>query len=474
MAMRGMTKRGRRPIARLGKVLPSGTAVALLVVACTQSGQILEDLQKQSGDEKPPALGGAPPAEGAGGTTEGAGGTSEGAGGTTEGAGGTTEGAGGASEGAGGTSEGMGGSSDPIVAPGPLGSEVFVESGDGHTCAVFDGTLYCWGENQDGQLGLGDFEARSSPTQIGTDEDWVTVGAGGEFSCALRQGRVWCWGEGSSGQLGVGKFSASPSPVEVTLAGDAAKLSVGDNHACVILVDGRLYCWGLNAEGQLAQNDPWPGPGANSALPLEVDAGQTYDSVAAGQGHTCGIRTDGSLWCWGRNARGELGLGPSAAGQLRSPMQVGVEEDFSIVSAGQNHTCAIRGGELYCWGENTSSQLGVPIGEFTSEPTLISDVVDPGFVSVDTFHTCAIDQGGDLFCWGRNIEGQLGDGTITARDVPTKALPEGQWEEVSAGRFHTCGVRAGAVLCSGENSTGRLGTGDSERRREFTPTVTSN
>jgi alpha-tubulin suppressor-like RCC1 family protein len=92
-------------------------------------------------------------------------------------------------------------------------------------------------------------------------------------------------------------------------------------------------------------------------------------------------------------------------------------------------------------------------------------------VSVDTFHTCFIQQGGSLFCLGRNIEGQLGDGTTEARTAPTEAVPQGNWDQISAGRFHTCGVRNGAVLCTGENVLGRLGVGDTTRRNEFTPTT---
>ena len=91
-------------------------------------------------------------------------------------------------------------------------------------------------------------------------------------------------------------------------------------------------------------------------------------------------------------------------------------------------------------------------------------------VSVDTFHTCAIDTASVLRCWGRNVEGQLGDGTLVLREQPTEALPLGTWDQVSAGRFHTCGVRGGAILCTGDNTPGRLGTGDTERRQQFSPT----
>src|SRR5690606_31582690 len=192
--------------------------------------------------------------------------------------------------------------------------------------------------------------------------------------------------------------------------------------------------------------------------------------VAAGQGHTCAIRMDGSLWCWGRNSRRELGQGPDQSDQTREPGVVGDQNDWVSVSAGQNHTCGIRAEELYCWGDNSHNQPGFGGPDVAAAPALVPGVPSVRSVSVDTFHTCAIDAARVLRCWGRNIEGQLGDGTVDLRVQPTEALPQGNWDAISAGRFHTCGVRSGAILCTGDNAPGRLGTGDTERSQEFSPT----
>lgn len=356
--------------------------------------------------------------------------------------------------------------------PGPTGSNLMVDGGDRHSCGVVDGRLYCWGENQTGALGLGDFAGRLVPSQVGDSSDWSAVGAGDGFSCGIRAGLVFCWGTGSSGQLGNGQFSLASTPQEVTLPGPAQSLSVGHQHACAI-VDGSLLCWGNNSEGQLAQGDPFTGPGVNSSMPLLIPSGVTWSRVSAGQGHTCAIQTDGALWCWGRNARGELGLGAAAPDQIRIPDVVGSDTDWTDIAAGQNHTCGIRAGELYCWGDNGSNQLGTDVADFTDDLALVVGVQDATHVTVDTFHTCVLSATGTLGCWGRNIEGILGDGTIEARAVPTAAMPTDAWDQVAAGRFHTCGVRFGAILCSGENSDGRLGTGDLERRRVFTATALS-
>lgn len=438
-----MTGPGRM-IARFMTIL----AVALgSVWACTESGQILSSV-----DENEPSTAGA---------------SGVGPGGST---------ASGGSSASGGGAESMGGVPGLTLVEGPTGASVSVGAGDAHTCAIFDGALYCWGENQNGSLGLGDFESRSIPTRVFGGADFSAVGSGDGFSCAVRVGVVWCWGRGSSGQLGVGQFTSTAVPLEVTLPEPARFLDVGAEHVCVIGEGGSLYCWGQNAEGQLAQGDPWTGPGVSSAVPLQVATGQTWQKVSCGQGHTCAIRSDGALWCWGRNTRGELGLGADSAQQLREPVRVGSEVDWEEVSAGQNHTCGVRSSALYCWGDNSHSQLGildegVAVEGLVSEPQLVPGVETVMTVSVDTFHSCVIERDGRLLCIGRNIEGQLGDGTIDTSSVPTDARPEGEWEQISAGRFHTCGVRGGAVLCTGENVPGRLGVGDSNRRNEFTPTL---
>ncbi len=448
---------------RRGLVLVVG---AFWAGACTESGQILTLVEDHDGSASSGGMGG-----NTGGDSGSSGGAPNDSGGTDSG-GGNSGGAasgGAAAGGSGGMADMMGGA--PGLVPGPTGTTVVVDSGDAHTCGVIDGTLYCWGDNQSGALGLDDFESRTTPTAVGTELGWTAVGAGGDFTCALRNGVVWCFGGGSSGQLGAGEFTSSAVPLEVSLPSSAEVISVGSEHACVILDDGRLYCWGQNTEGQLAQEDPWTGPGVNSAVPLPVAPGETFVQVSTGQGHTCAIRADGTLWCWGRNTSGELGLGEGSAGQLRLPAQVGSSADWEHIAAGQGHTCGIRSGELYCWGVNSAGQLGVALEGPVFDPELVVGVVDPASVSVDTFHTCAIRIDGSLLCWGRNIEGQLGDGTIDAKDVPTPALPVDAWDLVSAGRFHTCGVRQGAVLCTGENQPGRLGTGDTERRREFTETA---
>lgn len=376
----------------------------------------------------------------------------------------------GGSEGPGNTSTGgednLGGASS---LPGPSGTNLAIAAGDDHSCGVVDGALYCWGGNDFFALGLGDVAHRTMPARVGEDLTWHDVGCGNGFSCATSQETLYCWGSSSSGQTGTGTFAAVGTPTAVDLPGAVQQLSVGDDHVCVVLVDGTLWCWGNNAEGQLGQDDPFPGPGVNSAQPLPLGTSSEWDAVSAGQGHTCAIRRSGALYCWGRNTRGELGLPESAAGQIRSAQRVGSADDWAQVAAGQNHTLR-RDGSFWCWGDNQSGQLGLGDAGPYYEPRRVPDPSELQQIATDTFHTCGVDSENRAFCLGRNTEGQLGDGSLLPALTGTTPDPALGWQGMATGRFHTCGVRDGAFYCSGENDNGRLGTGDQQRRQTFTPT----
>src|SRR5690606_17491174 len=215
----------------------------------------------------------------------------------------TAAGGSGGSGGSGGTSSGGGaGGADPG------NGEVMVDAGIDHSCAVLQGALYCWGDNQRGRLGLGDTRGRSSPARVGSLSSWVQVATGGDHSCARRDdGTVWCFGANDVGQLGSPGVNDVLSPLAVTLPGAASHITAEADFTCAVLADGSLHCWGKNTEGMLGQDDTYPGDPAFS--PLRVGMSRDWTEVDAGQGHACGLRLPGSLWCWGRNTDDQLGLG---------------------------------------------------------------------------------------------------------------------------------------------------------------------
>jgi len=232
---------------------------------------------------------------------------------------------------------------------------VSVATGYYHACGIQqDGSLWTWGDNSSDQLGdpAAPSTGRATPGQAGTAA-WASVSAGNLHSCGLQVDRtLWCWGNNASGQLGDGTNHMRIAPTQVT-GTDWTAVSAGFYHTCALKTDGTLWCWGDNTSGQL-------GLGTASTTPGQVTAGTApWTVVTAGQSHTCALQADGTLWCWGENADGQLGIGsnlPSAA-----PVVVTASpSSWSAVAAGGAHTCAVAGdGTLWCWGANVKGQLGI-------------------------------------------------------------------------------------------------------------------
>ncbi len=340
-----------------------------------------------------------------------------------------------------------------------------VSAGNEHACAVRSGALYCWGSNATGELGTGTAGGlENRPIRVDA-QNWVSVRAGYACTCGLlTDGHVLCWGDNTEGQLGQGDFNPRPTATAVSLPSPASSVSLRSTHACAILIDGSLWCWGNNFEGQLGQDDIVDAPPEPS--PLRVGSAVDWQSVSAGEGHTCGIRAPGTLWCWGRNTYGQLGLGTDVPIQTRVPHQVHPATDWVSVSAGSHLSCALRATHAAsCFGINPVGQA-VP-GE--GHPQLSPDVYvagPAGFSAVDAhvFHSCGLDLLGRAWCWGRNEEGQIGVGGWSLSEPETELSSE-VFTQLSAGRFSTCAMTAtDSVWCVGQNAQGQLGLGDTAVR----------
>jgi alpha-tubulin suppressor-like RCC1 family protein len=339
-------------------------------------------------------------------------------------------------------------------------STVRLATGGDHACAVAGGVLSCWGSDTEGQLGVpaGGAGAQRPVNIPGT---WLAPAAGSGHSCALAvDGSVSCWGANDKGQLGTNDLVASSSPRAVPLPAEAIELRTRFEFTCAVLADATLWCWGYNWEGQLGQGDQHPGTDRPS--PVQVGSGSDRDwvYVSTGQGHACGIRAPGALYCWGRNTDGQLGQGATQPPQIRAPVQVGTDTDWVEVACAQGTTCARKHDHsLWCWGTMGSGALAV--GDL--DPRLVATRV-PAYsdwlsVTNSTFHTCGLRPGGQIWCAGRNTEGQLGS-PDTVDAIPTMLLadPNPGWVEVSAGHFFTCARKADdSVWCTGKNNNGQLG-----------------
>jgi alpha-tubulin suppressor-like RCC1 family protein len=357
---------------------------------------------------------------------------------------------------------------------GPFEPRIALAMGVDHSCALLASVLECTGANADGQLGLRDRVDRSELTRVDDRPQFLDVALGYQSSAVLTaEGDVLTFGSNARRQLGRGDVPGGPVLGRVPLAGLGARITQRFEHGCAILRTGALWCWGSNFEGELGQDDA--PDSTDRSEPVEVSPGTAFSDVSAGQGHTCAIAIDGTLSCWGRNTGGELGVGPGMPIQIRRPTVVPGARFRSVV-AGQLHTCAIRAdGDVLCWGQDQDADghagpLGLA-GSGTHEvPMVVDDGGDWDVLSTDTFHTCGVRNDGTLWCWGRNAEGQLGlgDSSITA-EAPTQIGTDTDWARVAVGRFSTCAQkRDGRVLCAGANRSGELGVGDTERRLVFT------
>jgi alpha-tubulin suppressor-like RCC1 family protein len=248
------------------------------------------------------------------------------------------------------------GISTPVLVLGGL-SFSGLAAGAVHTCGLTSaGAAYCWGYNLFGQLGnpgAGNFSP--TPQAVSEGLSFSALAAGQYHTCGLTgTGAAYCWGDNENGQLGNGSTGFSTETMPVAVSGGLAfsALATGSQHTCGLANSGTAYCWGSNFYGQLGT-----GSTAGSSIPILVSGGLIFSAVAAGGGHTCGLTSAGTAYCWGDNQFGQLGDGSITSSS--TPIAVSGGLTFSTLVAGGNNTCGLTSaGAAYCWGENTYGQLG--------------------------------------------------------------------------------------------------------------------
>ena len=274
-----------------------------------------------------------------------------------------------------------------------------------------------------------------------------TVSAGGSHSCALIDGSAFCWGRGVEGQLGSGAFGIIALTPVASVSGLVFEgLDAGSNHTCGVTAVGDAYCWGDSGLGKLGD-----GSTTDSSFPVLVSGGLAFISVSAGAFHTCGVTAGLAAYCWGRNFNGKLGDGSTSASSV--PVRVSGGLTFASVSAGLQHTCGVTTvGDAYCWGSNTSGRLGDGSTSASSVPVPVSGGLTFASVSAGEGHTCGVTTAGDVYCWGSNNRGQLGDGSTSESLVPVP---------VSGGLTFASFASSGLGRVSGGGTFGSVSAGSS-------------
>jgi len=312
-----------------------------------------------------------------------------------------------------------------------------------HTAAIkTDGTLWLWGHNAYGNLGDSTTTAKSSPVQtVSGGSNWKQVASGFYYTTAIKtDGTLWTWGNNTYGQLGDNTRTAKSSPVQTVAAGTNWKqVAGGQQHTAAIKTDGTLWIWGHNGNGQLGDNTT-----AQKSSPVQtVSGGTNWKLVAGGNYHTASIKTDGTLWLWGRNTIGQLG--DNTVANKSSPVQtVAAGTNWKLVAAGAYHTAVIKtDGTLWLWGHNTNGRLGDNTATNASSPIqTVSGGTNWKSVSGGNSHTAAIKTDGTLWTWGYNGNGQLGNNTIVDKSSPIQTVSGGtNWKQVACEGYHTAAIR---------------------------------
>ena len=331
-----------------------------------------------------------------------------------------------------------------------------------HTLSIHaDGTLWAWGANSYGQLGIGNTTPQNSPVQVGTATDWQSVQAGYFSTLALKtDGTLWAWGRNLDGQLGQGTTTGQQNqPVQVGTATTWASIGVGDYHALAIKADGTLWAWGRNLNGQLGLGN------TNTAVSTPTQVGTAaWRAVSAGAGYTLALKADGTLWSWGGNGNAQLGNGSTSITNQPTPAQVGTAATWQSISAGALHALALQAdGTLWAWGNNGYGQLGTATAQFNQPtPIQVGTATTWRGLSAGYSHSAAVRQDGSLWTWGDNSYGQLGDGTTTQQNVPVQVATEASWQTVRAGQYYTTALRQdNSYWAWGYHSYGQLGNGRS-------------
>jgi alpha-tubulin suppressor-like RCC1 family protein len=356
-----------------------------------------------------------------------------------------------------------------------------------HSCALIkDGTIWCWGNNSDGELGNQDPKIdgtaviyETKPVQVKGVTQAISVATGDYHTCAaLASGTVQCWGYNGYGQLGNGASgrnsrSITPTAVIGMPAGvGGVAVVAGSSHTCALLSDKTVRCWGDNTYDQLGSGSSTL---TSSTVPVAVVTNAStlspltnVTTLALTTDHACAIQSGGALYCWGDNLWGQLGTGTTNSTTVA--VRAGTIQAVAV-GTGDGHTCVVGSPttgspfNVQCWGRDSYGELGDngSSGDEIHTPVNARVSANASAIALGADHSCAVlvNPSVTVQCWGDNAYGQLGNGNTGDSPVPVDALSLTQAKFLSAGEGDTCAVvSSGAVYCWGHNDYGQLGDGN--------------
>jgi len=333
---------------------------------------------------------------------------------------------------------------------GYLNSIVAVSAGESHNTALrSDGTVWTWGWNFFGQLGNGTTNDAHTPTQVVGLSNVVAISARAYHGLALKSdGTVWAWGDNQYGQLGINSADLNPHPTPVQAQGitNPATISAAMEYSLVLMSNGTVQVWGTGDDGELGQGVV--ARGNHNYTPTQVPGLSNVVIISSGFECPEALKSDGTLWMWGYNDLGELGNGNES--DEGSPGQVlNLTNVIYPGLTGDRDNCAIRADHtLWTWGRNYNGQLGIGTADLDPHPVPVQvPAFGKGYVTAaltPDWHSLALESDGTLWGWGIDDHGQLGNGTTNSQYSPGPVL----WPLVPAAP----GITLAATNCPADGS----------------------
>lgn len=341
-----------------------------------------------------------------------------------------------------------------------------------HTLAIKeDGSLWAWGSGSHGQLGNGiDWDSEgfevyeTAPIPVSPGTTWKSVATGWNHVVAIKSdGTLWTWGNNDNGQLGDGTIIDKNLPQQIGTENDWVYISCGQHATFVLKANGTLWACGRNNNGQLGD-----GTTVNKNTFVQIGTDNNWKSIEAGWFHTLGMRIDNTIWAWGDNSFGQIGDNTTI--DKHTPVQVGNSTNWQRITAGQSHSLAIASnGTLWAWGCNLLAQLGNNTTTNSHLPIQIETDTDWVNIAGGNNYSFGIKSDGSLWSWGMDNDGLFGSGSENIQVLtPTHYNTGENWISIATNASHAIGLKSDhSISAAGNNFDGELGNGTQENSFTF-------
>lgn len=326
-----------------------------------------------------------------------------------------------------------------------------------------DGSLWAWGHNTHGQLGISKTsQPILKPIQVGNEKKWRIVNASEVNSFGIKtNGTLWGWGHNLHGSLGIGSVEIQLEPIQIGTDSNWKEIFTGCGFHCyAIKNDSSIWAWGFNSNGQLGDNSL-----KNIIEPVRFDKNKEWSKISVGFDHSIGLKFDGTLWTWGGNSHGQLGIGTNI-NEIK-PKQIGIDTNWLDIAAGFGSNLALKkDGSLWAWGHNNNGQLGDGTNISKNIPIQIGNEQNWSKIYIRS-SAYAIKKDGTLWAWGDNYNGNLANGSVINENIPKQIGHDSKWNRISAS-FHIFGTKNDkSIFTWGYNSYGQLGVNNTVNQNQL-------